>query len=162
MIRRPPRSTLFPYTTLFRSRGEHANSTQKGPGDSPPEHCAVWGGPAPLTNSGPCGNRTHDLLAVRRQCKQLSHRATSRLVSGATHFHVKSSSCDFKPDLPFKTFMIHNIKVTVSGNQSEGNWFSVSKLHIPTYSPPTLSLSLSLILMRVADYSSGSAEHLVV
>src|SRR3712207_7436647 len=24
MIRRPPRSTLFPYTTLFRSVGEHA------------------------------------------------------------------------------------------------------------------------------------------
>src|SRR2546428_6320926 len=24
MIRRPPRSTLFPYTTLFRSRREHA------------------------------------------------------------------------------------------------------------------------------------------
>src|SRR2546430_8629168 len=23
MIRRPPRSTLFPYTTLFRSRGTH-------------------------------------------------------------------------------------------------------------------------------------------
>ena len=23
MIRRPPRSTLFPYTTLFRSRGEN-------------------------------------------------------------------------------------------------------------------------------------------
>src|SRR3712207_7454324 len=23
MIRRPPRSTLFPYTTLFRSRGSH-------------------------------------------------------------------------------------------------------------------------------------------
>src|SRR3712207_8380139 len=27
MIRRPPRSTLFPYTTLFRSgRGRHANA----------------------------------------------------------------------------------------------------------------------------------------
>src|SRR5690348_17523108 len=25
MIRRPPRSTLFPYTTLFRSGGEHAD-----------------------------------------------------------------------------------------------------------------------------------------
>src|SRR3712207_8655736 len=25
MIRRPPRSTLFPYTTLFRSRTPHAN-----------------------------------------------------------------------------------------------------------------------------------------
>src|SRR5260370_28745620 len=26
MIRRPPRSTLFPYTTLFRSCGEHPDS----------------------------------------------------------------------------------------------------------------------------------------
>src|SRR3712207_7429925 len=26
MIRRPPRSTLFPYTTLFRSRGRHPNA----------------------------------------------------------------------------------------------------------------------------------------
>src|SRR5256885_12153799 len=26
MIRRPPRSTLFPYTTLFRSRTDHAFS----------------------------------------------------------------------------------------------------------------------------------------
>src|SRR2546430_17240134 len=26
MIRRPPRSTLFPYTTLFRSRGAEARS----------------------------------------------------------------------------------------------------------------------------------------
>src|SRR5437868_11324567 len=25
MIRRPPRSTLFPYTTLFRSRGRHGS-----------------------------------------------------------------------------------------------------------------------------------------
>src|SRR4029434_1749802 len=30
----------------------------------------------PRTNSAPCGNRTQDLLAVRRQCKHLSHRAT--------------------------------------------------------------------------------------
>src|SRR5689334_24452826 len=28
MIRRPPRSTLFPYTTLFRSRGHHQAVTQ--------------------------------------------------------------------------------------------------------------------------------------
>src|SRR2546430_4286004 len=27
MIRRPPRSTLFPYTTLFRSPGENSPST---------------------------------------------------------------------------------------------------------------------------------------
>src|SRR5438128_4602715 len=28
MLRRPPRSTLFPYTTLFRSRGPRARGTQ--------------------------------------------------------------------------------------------------------------------------------------
>src|SRR2546429_1389739 len=28
MIRRPPRSTLFPYTTLFRSRGGHGQRQQ--------------------------------------------------------------------------------------------------------------------------------------
>src|SRR3712207_8288956 len=32
MIRRPPRSTLFPYTTLFRSRVHR----QPTPGDEPP------------------------------------------------------------------------------------------------------------------------------
>src|SRR5476649_3010693 len=30
MIRRPPRSTLFPYTTLFRSRIEHEEPDQDG------------------------------------------------------------------------------------------------------------------------------------
>src|SRR3712207_6984967 len=32
MIRRPPRSTLFPYTTLFRSRGEGQRRTGGQPG----------------------------------------------------------------------------------------------------------------------------------
>src|SRR5574342_1216650 len=30
MIRRPPRSTLFPYTTLFRSDGEAAGAQRRG------------------------------------------------------------------------------------------------------------------------------------
>src|SRR3712207_8092818 len=30
MIRRPPRSTLFPYTTLFRSRGPETNHPTNG------------------------------------------------------------------------------------------------------------------------------------
>src|SRR3712207_6899809 len=30
MIRRPPRSTLFPYTTLFRSRGDAADAGAHG------------------------------------------------------------------------------------------------------------------------------------
>src|SRR6266487_5402375 len=31
MIRRPPRSTLFPYTTLFRSSSPSRSSTRHGP-----------------------------------------------------------------------------------------------------------------------------------
>src|SRR2546422_4769193 len=30
MIRRPPRSTLFPYTTLFRSQGDRAGRGDEG------------------------------------------------------------------------------------------------------------------------------------
>src|SRR2546429_4316274 len=30
MIRRPPRSTLFPYTTLFRSPGQDFRASQRG------------------------------------------------------------------------------------------------------------------------------------
>src|SRR2546430_10677383 len=43
MIRRPPRSTLFPYTTLFRSMvrqagGVHADANQRGGGDHRDDH----------------------------------------------------------------------------------------------------------------------------
>src|SRR3989454_10408810 len=34
MIRRPPRSTLFPYTTLFRSRYRHRRAGGRGHGDA--------------------------------------------------------------------------------------------------------------------------------
>src|SRR2546427_6459283 len=37
MIRRPPRSTLFPYTTLFRSRPAHPGRGQQAP-RLPPRH----------------------------------------------------------------------------------------------------------------------------
>src|SRR3712207_8999914 len=33
MIRRPPRSTLFPYTTLFRSRGSRGDRRHAGSAD---------------------------------------------------------------------------------------------------------------------------------
>src|SRR2546422_4165046 len=36
MIRRPPRSTLFPYTTLFRSRW-----FERSPGETPQERAAM-------------------------------------------------------------------------------------------------------------------------
>src|SRR5690242_20775820 len=44
MIRRPPRSTLFPYTTLFRSRSGHCRCPH-----------GTWAGPRPP--SGTCSRR---------------------------------------------------------------------------------------------------------
>src|SRR2546430_10100876 len=51
MIRRPPRSTLFPYTTLFRSRDGTRCSTPRSPpttAGSP----AVWSTPATTPSTG--------------------------------------------------------------------------------------------------------------
>src|SRR3712207_8312049 len=50
MIRRPPRSTLFPYTTLFRSRGDRRSGRCDGAGrptvDLPGDiRWTSWGGP---------------------------------------------------------------------------------------------------------------------
>src|SRR2546422_6017794 len=39
MIRRPPRSTLFPYTTLFRSRERRALEPQQGAADRAARRC---------------------------------------------------------------------------------------------------------------------------
>src|SRR5436305_4881494 len=50
MIRRPPRSTLFPYTTLFRShRGHHSRAGLPGAGSSARVRADVErvGGPQP-------------------------------------------------------------------------------------------------------------------
>src|SRR2546427_6604286 len=46
MIRRPPRSTLFPYTTLFRSRGKEASTP--GSKDAPLAAYVAWLGDAAL------------------------------------------------------------------------------------------------------------------
>src|SRR5260370_31231928 len=41
MIRRPPRSTLFPYTTLFRSRVAAGRKRHLGAGDRAPRRVAA-------------------------------------------------------------------------------------------------------------------------
>src|SRR3712207_7037018 len=54
MIRRPPRSTLFPYTTLFRSEGAHPGRGQLplGAADGGRQHPRV---PAVRRGEGPTG-----------------------------------------------------------------------------------------------------------
>src|SRR2546422_1953474 len=58
MIRRPPRSTLFPYTTLFRSRAEAPYGSDPR---APARRCRGRGGAA-----RPAGGRADDERAARR------------------------------------------------------------------------------------------------
>src|SRR3712207_7123561 len=51
MIRRPPRSTLFPYTTLFRSRARAGRGSARG---RPPAG-ELHGRPAPAAAGPGCG-----------------------------------------------------------------------------------------------------------
>src|SRR3712207_7761925 len=80
MIRRPPRSTLFPYTTLFRSRLVDGRYV---PVDDRPGDAAPGGAPAPapvaphlrptLARLATDGERTTDeLLAADRKSTRLN------------------------------------------------------------------------------------------
>src|SRR3712207_7087942 len=48
MIRRPPRSTLFPYTTLFRSNFSRQAEGHGGPAGAPGVACLAAGGHVPI------------------------------------------------------------------------------------------------------------------
>src|SRR5258705_4803633 len=68
MIRRPPRSTLFPYTTLFRSRPTRTSaSTRRAPWRSwPPTRYAL-----PATISRALGEWTQDRKSTRLNSSHL-------------------------------------------------------------------------------------------
>src|SRR2546427_6726292 len=57
MIRRPPRSTLFPYTTLFRSQGAREKLCATAPGCQPRERPRVAGAAGDATPIGPFEQR---------------------------------------------------------------------------------------------------------
>src|SRR2546427_9205417 len=76
MIRRPPRSTLFPYTTLFRSRREdvQVEEEHRGPG-APHRHLRRGHGASLLPFCRAAGER----LGVERRGRSEEH--TSELQS---------------------------------------------------------------------------------
>src|SRR2546422_5222311 len=75
MIRRPPRSTLFPYTTLFRSMSaRRVARSVAGPGASGTPGAGVAGAAAPDGVGAGCGAGTLELA-------QRSEEHTSELQS---------------------------------------------------------------------------------
>src|SRR5256885_8224396 len=65
MIRRPPRSTLFPYTTLFRSGGSIARLDEGGALRVGPESAGAVPGPACYGRGGERPTVTDACLALR-------------------------------------------------------------------------------------------------
>src|SRR6266581_5576345 len=83
MIRRPPRSTLFPYTTLFRSRGAEGprrllpgvRRHQRAGGGHP----AAPQGPAPQDRKSTRLNSSHPSISYAVFClKKKTARATAQ------------------------------------------------------------------------------------
>src|SRR5258708_28061050 len=66
MIRRPPRSTLFPYTTLFRSRAA-ANATE-GPEADPKEELSAEAGLDLRDRKSTRLNSSHQIISYAVFC----------------------------------------------------------------------------------------------
>src|SRR5688572_32341301 len=65
MIRRPPRSTLFPYTTLFRSQGLSLHAEPRPLVES---HVATWFQPAGIDRKSTRQNSSHSQISYAVFC----------------------------------------------------------------------------------------------
>src|SRR2546422_7484050 len=73
MIRRPPRSTLFPYTTLFRSHhpdDQQRSDQQSDPADERPEPVGERCGDGGKQSAAP--ERAHDRVGTDRKSTRLN------------------------------------------------------------------------------------------
>src|SRR2546427_3479295 len=69
MIRRPPRSTLFPYTTLFRSSSSNLNAQTKSESTVGHETSCCAG------MSTPCGSRTWTIARSEEHTSELQSQS---------------------------------------------------------------------------------------
>src|SRR5256885_12642412 len=92
MIRRPPRSTLFPYTTLFRSHRAHAGSAESiAPTSESPEQTRVACAPARAESSRPASRAICPLpkSAPARKDRKSTRLNSSHLVISYAVFCLK-------------------------------------------------------------------------
>src|SRR3712207_7460215 len=83
MIRRPPRSTLFPYTTLFRSIGGRALRRRSVLGSitCPVWHCGMHGRPAG-------GGSTHSMKLLGLMMVRNGADRVTRTLDGRSEEHT--------------------------------------------------------------------------
>src|SRR2546428_4151920 len=100
MIRRPPRSTLFPYTTLFRSLAIHAHEHHPPRGHEPgpgrPQHVEVQGhrlraDPANVRDRKSTRlNSSHDQISYAVFCLKKKKNSSNLLRSRTTPPHTNT------------------------------------------------------------------------
>src|SRR5256885_11170660 len=86
MIRRPPRSTLFPYTTLFRSEGWFAHHLARVLARVPPAKVIV--------SLGQYGYEWSDTPVVARQLHDVLERQLGRGLRSEEHTSELQSPCN--------------------------------------------------------------------
>src|SRR5258705_690810 len=99
MIRRPPRSTLFPYTTLFRSSRRSPNGAGSA---GSPEPCYFQCGAAPLSSSHWKRSEEHtsELQSLRHLvCRLLLEKKKTH----STNHNEPSNECT-KNATPFASY----------------------------------------------------------
>src|SRR5688572_31069302 len=96
MIRRPPRSTLFPYTTLFRSPCSEAGDARRSahhphrplhPQDQPRRAAAAQDRKSTLLNSSH-SQISYAVFCLKKKKKKKSHLTPSKL---KIHIHTYSN-----------------------------------------------------------------------
>src|SRR5256885_8600770 len=97
MIRRPPRSTLFPYTTLFRSAGLAMGIRLSFALIVLPMAAAMWLGQSPLDRKSTRLNSSHLVISYavfclkkkKRHTQCSSFRISSRSGEPATYYGTR-------------------------------------------------------------------------
>src|SRR5258707_1763965 len=100
MIRRPPRSTLFPYTTLFRSKSETAEETWTGTylvgADGP--HSLVRRDRKSTRLNSSHANISYAVFCLKKKKTNKSNRIKSNHESTCTrvrHTHATACRCSY-------------------------------------------------------------------
>src|SRR5256885_5464395 len=97
MIRRPPRSTLFPYTTLFRSHGRQAGVSRGGPGEGVQETDEARGRMEYLPHPGEGRyfhvlDQRHEGVGIHRPDRKSTRLNSSHLVISYAVFCLKKKN----------------------------------------------------------------------
>src|SRR3712207_7702583 len=102
MIRRPPRSTLFPYTTLFRSRVAAAERRLARRARRPPAHARLPRGPRAAADEGAHARHRARHEPGDRRSEEHTSELQSRQYLVCRLLLEKKNTIVYRPDLKIR------------------------------------------------------------